>query len=62
LNQLSRLAKDKLQLRRPSIKKLNANKNDIEEDESISIRGSEQSRINIDIKRSKVLDTYLTAI
>ena len=62
MNQLSRLAKDKLQLRRPSIKKLNANKNDIEEDESISIRGSEQSRINIDIKRSKVLDTYLTAI
>lgn len=62
MNQLSRLAKDKILLRRPSIKKLRANQNEIDdnEDEAESLKGSEISRLKIEIKKSKVLETYLT--
>jgi hypothetical protein len=60
LNQLSRLAKDKILLRRPSLKKLKANQNDIEnDDETESLKPSELSYVKIEIKRNKAIENYL---
>jgi len=51
------LAKDKL--RRPSINKKNRVNDEVDEDEADSMRSSELSHIKIEIKKNKILESYI---